>query len=205
MEWLHNMQQINFYNSLHKPGLYAINVRRAKIILTVWVSFLIGVFLFQCAYLSFQSTRLNYLKRNEKKKTAQLEALIQRSPKLKYVNQLKNAVALFSDKINHQTNYIQQMMHFNTEAMQFKPGDYLNELASATTPKVWLTDIDFLNHGRQINLAGFTLNTSQLTQFIMQLQKETHFKDKPFTKTAISSTVSQGQIPFILSTQEAKS
>lgn len=196
------MQNINFDQSLKKLGRYAINAKRAKMILIAWFSLLLIIFILRSGYAVFQNSYLSHLIKKEKIITAEIEKLIQSSPKIKYIRGLKSSIDAFSEKINLQNNILKKMASYNAQLVQFKPDDYLNELANATTQQVWLTSIQFQNQGQDIHLAGFTLSASQLTQFVLRLQQENHFKDKPFAKMIITNPDNREQIPFVLGTQD---
>lgn len=196
------MQNINFDRSLTKLGRYAINVKQAKMILIAWFLLLLTIFILQGGYAIFQNCYLPRLIKKEKTITAEIEKLIQSSPKIKYIRRLKSSIDAFSEKINIQNSFIKKMASYNAQLVQFKPDDYLNELANATTRNVWLTSIQFQNQGQDIHLAGFTLSASQLTEFVLRLQQENHFKDKPFSKMIITNPDNREQIPFVLNTQD---
>ena len=196
------MQQINFYKSLSKPGLTEINGRRAKKILSAALLVFLGIFILQCAYLTFEKIHLLYLKNSEKKLTMKIETLLQTSPKIKNFHKLENTMIAFSEKINQKTAFINEITRYNEQSMQFKPSEYLNELSDAIIANVWLTQFSFEESGHQITLSGFTMSTAQLTAFITKLQKEAHFKNRPFNKVAITNSDKQEQMAFVISTQD---
>ena len=196
------MQQINFYKSLSKPGLTEINGRRAKKILGAALLVFLGIFILQCAYLTFEKIHLLYLKNSEKKLTMKIETLLQTSPKIKNFHKLENTMIAFSEKINQKTAFINEITRYNEQSMQFKPSEYLNELSDAIIANVWLTQFSFEESGHQITLSGFTMSTAQLTAFITKLQKEAHFKNRPFNKVAITNSDKQEQMAFVISTQD---
>lgn len=198
------MQEINFYQSLSRPGRFGINASHVKIVLSSWILLLLCIFIAQGIYALFQNERYHGFVGREKKLTAEIEGLIQHSPKIKQVNNLEKTIASYSEQIKQKTNFIQEIARYNAQSMQFEPALYLNELSNATTPNVWLTKIVIQNQGQKISLAGFTLSASQLTEFIMRLQKEAHFEHKPFAKVSIINVDNADKMPFILSTQEQK-
>lgn len=198
------MQQINFYPSLSRPGRFGINARHINMILIGWILLLLCISIAQGIYALFQHERYRGFLEREKKLTAQIETFIQHSPKIKLVNELEKKITSYSEKINQKTKFIQEIARHSTQTMQFKPADYLNQLSNATTPNVWLTKIYIQDQGQKISLSGFTLSASQLTEFVMRLQKETHFENKPFVKAAIINPGNAEKTPFVLSTQDQK-
>lgn len=198
------MQQINFCHALIKPSPYTMSVRRAKRLLVGCIVLLVSVSVLQAIYAGFQQSRLSYFVRQEKKITNNIETLLAQSPKIKQVRELENTIVAFSEKINHKTNFIDTMTRYNAQAMKFKPANYLNELANAAIPSVWLTKIHFQKQGEQIQLTGFTLSAAQLTEYVARLQNEPDFKNKPFKKIAVTNTDHAEKMAFILSTGDEK-
>lgn len=196
------MQEINFYPSLSRPGRFGINARHVNIILSGWILLLLCISIAQGIYALFQHERYRGFSDREKNLTVQIEALIQHSPKIKLVNELEKKITTYSEKINQKTKFIQEIAQHNAQTTQFKPAEYLNELSNAATPNVWLTKIYIQNQGEKISLSGFTLSASLLTEFVMRLQKETHFENKPFVKAAIINVDNADKMPFVLSTQD---
>src|SRR3990167_7636041 len=194
------MQEINFYQSLSKPGRYAVNAKQAKMILTSWIIFLIFIAIFQGIYIGLRQTHLVYMKNKEKKLTAQIEMLVNQSPKVTKVRELENTIIAFSENINHKKDFIQEMERYHAEFVKFKPADYLKELADAATQQVWLSKINLQNQGQKIHLDGFTQSSSQLTQFVARVQNEPSYHHKPFSTVMITSTKQDEKIPFVLST-----
>lgn len=198
------MQQINLYESLKKPGRFAITPALIKFILGSWFLLLVCISLVQGAYAIYQHSRYSVFLNEEKKVDQEIKTLVQTSPKIKQVSQLEETITQVSKKVEYQANFIQEMTRLHAQDIGFKPAEYLKELANAATSKVWLTSINFQDSGRQIDLAGFTLSASQLTKFITRLQRETHFNNKPFAKVAVTSANDPEKMAFVLSTQDQK-
>jgi Tfp pilus assembly protein PilN len=197
------MQEINLYQSLTKPERFVITPKRAKVILGGWILLLACIFILQGIYATYQYSHYSIFSNNEKKVDEKIKTLVQTSPKIEQVSELEKTIALVSKKIEYQTNFIQEMTRYHAQDIKFKPAEYLNELSSAATSKVWLTNINFQNQGQQIDLSGFTLSSSQLTKFVTRLQNEIHFNNKPFAKVHITSNDPE-KMAFILSTQDQK-
>jgi len=196
------MQEINFYNSLPKPNRYAINAKRARFIIVTWIILLLLFSLLQFVYVSFQGIRLSYFQHEEKTLTKTVDTFIQQYPTVKQAYLLENNIRDYLDRINHQTTFSKEIANYNRQNADFKPSHYLHELANATTPHVWLTEIHFQKQGQDITLNGFTYNASLLIQYVSTLQKEVDFKNKPFNKVTVVHEKEAAKLPFIISTKE---
>jgi len=196
------MQQINFYNSLSKPSRYAINAKRARLLIILFIFLLAIIFILQSANIVFLRTQLSYYVHEEKIKTQELETLIQNSPRAKQMDALNKTIHAYSEKINRQSTFSQEIAIYDAQNAAFTPSHYLHELANVATPHVWLNKINFQNNGQGISLEGFTYNAELLMQYIATLQKEQDFKSKPFNKVAVIHTSNDKEkLPFIISTK----
>ncbi|MCX7121090.1 MAG: PilN domain-containing protein [Gammaproteobacteria bacterium] len=196
------MQEVNFYNALSKPGRYAINAKRARIIIILLIIFLAIIFALQSFNMAFQRGQLAYYLHEEKSTTQQLETLIQNSPRAMKMSKLEKTMRAYSEKINYQSTFSQEIAIYNAQNTAFTPSHYLHQLANATMKHIWLNKINIQNGGQEISLEGFTYNASLLVQYVATLQNEVDFKSKPFNRvTVIHTGNDKEKLPFVISTK----
>lgn len=196
------MQEINFYHALQKPGRYAINAKRARTLLSLWVVCLLVIFVLQISTAGLRRAHLAFAQYQEKNLTQQIESLIRNSDSVKQVHELGGVMNAYSDTIAQRSLFSREIDQYHSQNHQFTPSAYFKQLSNATTENVWLTKISFTDNGNNIRFTGLTYSPPLLMQFINTLQKQILFQNKPFKTVSIDKTGNPTEIPFTISTAQ---
>lgn len=194
------MQEINLYTQLKKPSFYDINGKKVVWIFCFFCLALLIISLLQGLFLLARDVQRAHLLTQKKQATQVLEH---------YATLFEKKVIPFEPQTYAEQRLYYKQLQQKLEdtkkiTVAFQPVRYLLSISKTITPDVWLTQIDFTEGGKQVQLQGFSMKPEMAMKFSETLAQQTLFKNIGFKVARTEQADKQNLVKFNFNTQETK-